>query len=87
MDPGVVADVDDGAQLVVGTGGTELAANAVAQAEQLLDPEQEAGAADSTGQNGDFTSQDVLPGAHHQTLDFDALGTQPNRTAEIFITR
>ncbi len=57
-------DVDDSAQLVVGVrvgGGSKLA-----QAEQLLDPS-EAGAADSTGQNGDLRIAGQPPGAHHQT--------------------
>ena len=52
MDPRIVANVDDGSQLMIGVCfclGAELP-----EAEQLLDSQQEAGAADPTDQNGDL---------------------------------
>jgi hypothetical protein len=53
VDPGVIADVDDRGQLVVaGHGVRPLLGRELAQPEQLLDPQQEAGAADPTDQNG-----------------------------------
>jgi hypothetical protein len=62
--PGVVADVNDGGQLVAGDESIwgiwgawvswVLSLRELTQAEQLLDPQQEAGAADPTDQNGDL---------------------------------
>ncbi|GFG77631.1 hypothetical protein MPRG_09070 [Mycobacterium paragordonae] len=55
MDPGIVADVDDGVQFVAGI----LALSKLAQAEQPLHSEQEAGAPDAPDQNSDFHTRTV----------------------------
>jgi hypothetical protein len=65
--PGVIADIDDGGQLVPGGEGVwgiwgfwgawvscVLSFRKLTEAEQLLDSQQEAGAADPTDQNGDL---------------------------------
>ena len=52
MHPGVVADVDDCGQLVIA--GQRRAGGELAKIEQLLHPEQEAGAADSADQDRDL---------------------------------
>ena len=53
MHPGIVADVDDGGQLVAGA-RSRRRRRELTQAEQLLHAEQEAGAADAADQNGDL---------------------------------
>ncbi|CKT40538.1 Uncharacterised protein [Mycobacterium tuberculosis] len=88
VDPGVVADVDDSAQLVVGVRVGRIGSK-LAQAEQLLDPEQEAGAADSTGQNGDLhIAGQYLPAPITKRwlrVTLDTPGPNHNRTAEILL--
>ena len=53
MHPGVVADVDDGRQLMRGR-TIRCSFGKLAEAEVVLDAEQESGAADSADQNGDL---------------------------------
>ncbi len=59
MNPGVVADVDDCAKFVVaGSRVWVLLRFELSQPEQLLNPQQEAGAANPTDQNGDLHVDD-----------------------------
>ena len=59
MNPGVVADVDDCIKfVVVGSRVWVLLRCELTQPEQLLNPQQEAGAANPTDQNGDLHVHD-----------------------------
>ena len=59
MNPGVVADVDDRVEFVVaGSRIRMLLRFELTEPEQLLDPQQETGAANPTDQNGDLHLDD-----------------------------